>query len=78
MPTEIAPASSEARAPKITRARMSRPRSSVPNQCSAEGGLRTSDQLGRDRIIGRDQRRKHREQDEQRDHDEARRPRPCA
>src|ERR1700741_392584 len=29
----------------MTRARISRPRSSVPNQCCAEGALRTSDQL---------------------------------
>src|SRR5581483_2375779 len=29
----------------MTRASTSRPRSSVPNQCSADGGLRTSDQL---------------------------------
>src|SRR6185437_898847 len=29
----------------MTRLRMSRPSSSVPNQCSADGGLRTNDQL---------------------------------
>ena len=45
MPTEMTPAISEARAPKMTRARISRPTSSVPNQCSADGGLRTDVQL---------------------------------
>ena len=45
MPTETAPASSEARAPQMTRVSTSRPISSVPNQCSAEGGLRTAVQL---------------------------------
>ena len=43
--TETAPAISEARAPQITRPSTSRPISSVPNQCSAEGALRTSVQL---------------------------------
>ena len=71
MHTEITPASSEARAPKITRERMSRPASSVPSQCNAFGGLRTSDQLLRRRIVGRDQRREGRDGDEQRDHRKA-------
>ena len=36
--TAPAAVSSEVRAPKMTRARMSRPSSSVPNQCAADGG----------------------------------------
>src|SRR5689334_366010 len=43
--TEMRPARSEARAPQMTRARTSRPISSVPNQCAAEGALRTALQL---------------------------------
>ena len=45
MEMETTPASSEARAPKITRENRSRPNSSVPNQCCAEGGLRIEVQL---------------------------------
>jgi hypothetical protein len=45
MHTETTPASSDARAPQITRASTSRPISSVPNQCCAEGALRTRLQL---------------------------------
>jgi hypothetical protein len=36
---------SEIRAPKITRDRISRPNSSVPNQCAAEGELRRCERL---------------------------------
>src|SRR6476620_4955388 len=45
MVMETAPASSEARAPKITREKRSRPDSSVPNQCARDGGLRMAVQL---------------------------------
>ena len=40
MPTETSPASMVARAPIITRDSTSRPFSSVPNQCRADGALR--------------------------------------
>src|SRR6478672_7300639 len=40
MTTDTTPASSDARAPKITRDSTSRPISSVPNQCAALGALR--------------------------------------
>ena len=43
--TAITPADSDARAPQITRDSRSRPTSSVPNQCAADGALRTADQL---------------------------------
>src|SRR5205809_689987 len=43
--TETTPASSDARAPNITRDATSRPISSVPNQCSRLGGLRIAPQL---------------------------------
>src|SRR5690349_13130569 len=39
------PASSDARAPQITRASTSRPISSVPNQCADDGALRIALQL---------------------------------
>ena len=42
MHTETKPASSDARVPQITRARTSRPISSVPNQWTADGALRTA------------------------------------
>ena len=45
MATETTPAISEARAPQMTRERTSRPISSVPNQCCAEGALRIALQL---------------------------------
>ena len=45
MDTAITPADNDARVPQITRDSRSRPTSSVPNQCSAEGGLRTSEKL---------------------------------
>ena len=53
----------------MTRVRMSRPTSSVPNQCAADGGLRTSAQLVAMRIVGRDQRREQGEQRERVDDD---------
>jgi len=37
--TTIMPTSSEMRAPKITREKISRPVESVPNQCAAEGAM---------------------------------------
>ena len=43
--TETTPASSDARAPKTTRENTSRPFSSVPIQCCAEGALRIAVQL---------------------------------
>src|SRR5438874_10834159 len=43
--TDTTPARSDARVPKITRASTSRPISSVPNQCAADGALRTALQL---------------------------------
>ena len=43
--TDTTPASSEAWVPQMTRLSTSRPISSVPNQCSAEGGLRSAPQL---------------------------------
>src|ERR1044071_8626207 len=45
MPTATAAAASEARLPQMTRVSTSRPSSSVPNGCAAEGGLRTAAQL---------------------------------
>ena len=39
--TENTPSISEMRAPWMTRENRSRPSSSVPNQCSAEGGIST-------------------------------------
>ncbi len=44
MATETMPASSEERAPQTMRARMSRPISSVPSQCAAEGAVRIAPQ----------------------------------
>ena len=44
MRTETTPARSEARAPQIIRDNTSRPISSVPNRCCADGGLRMADQ----------------------------------
>ena len=43
--TDTTPARSDARAPQITRESTSRPISSVPNQCSADGALRIALQL---------------------------------
>ena len=43
--TEMTPASSEARAPQIMREKMSRPSSSVPSQCAADGALRIAAKL---------------------------------
>ena len=45
MSTETTPASSDARAPQMTRDSTSRPISSVPNQCAADGALRIALQL---------------------------------
>src|SRR4030095_1606836 len=45
MSAATTPASSDARAPQITRDRTSRPISSVPNQCAADGALRMALQL---------------------------------
>jgi hypothetical protein len=61
--TDTTPASSEARVPQITRDSTSRPISSVPNQCSAEGALRIAPQLV---AMGsrRDPRRAQRQHDE--------------
>ena len=49
IPTEIAPASSEARAHQDHALRMSRPRSSVPNQCNVDGLSYRPDSLRSDR-----------------------------
>ena len=76
-PTEITPASSEARAPKMTRASTSRPTSSVPNQCSAGRRLAHRGPALRRRIERRDQRREHREQRRTARSRRGRRPRPC-
>src|SRR3954454_3302444 len=43
--TDTTPATSDARAPQMTRDRTSRPISSVPNQCAALGALRMAVQL---------------------------------
>src|SRR5437588_579118 len=43
--TTLVPTSIEMRAPKITREKMSRPTSSVPNQCAADGGIKRDGRL---------------------------------
>ncbi len=65
--TETTPASKLARAPKITRDRTSRPFSSVPIQCSADGALRIAVQDVAIGSYGRDQRRQHGDADEHHD-----------
>src|SRR5437868_5911446 len=43
--TTLVPTSMEMRAPKMTRERMSRPNSSVPNQCAFDGGCNRAGRL---------------------------------
>ena len=56
------PTKSEMRAPQITRESTSRPKASVPNQCSAEGGSSFMQHVLRVGIVGRDPRREERDQ----------------
>ena len=66
--TETTPASIEARAPYSTRDSTSRPFSSVPNQCAAEGALRIAVQEVASGSDGASQRRGDGGGDEQHDH----------
>ena len=63
------------RVPQMTRERMSRPKLSVPNGCSQRRPLQPRRGVLDDRIVGRDQRRAERQDDERAEQDSAGRQR---